>query len=769
MVIQHNAFLNLYLKDNGIFTRLFSGLTTIDGLCNQIDYISENEYAKFGYLDQDKMKGDLFEIFAELYLKLQGTGPTVGVYDYKPVKAIEDFGVDGKGLGIDGKALTVQVKFRSNPLTELTEKDIKQFPLQSIKKYGVDMNTKHNLVLFTSCVGMHYVTEKDVYDNMIRTINILKLKKDLNNNIPFWLAIDAAIKNTIDTRLTYSSTLPKDIEEYVLSKIKSLNPDQKAVFDKLQAITRLTITLPTGVGKGYLMFVDILNRIVNTEQKIFAIATHRIMLNTQHMDNAFKICNPILGNVGFVFVASTDYDKNKWQEHKDSYTTDLKKQGLNFNDIISTAGSVMEVGQEVEKHLSQGRKVVVITTYHSMDKLKDLPIDTLYCDEAHILASTNNDNPFKQNFLSLKAKNNYFLTATPKDWVNRILSEDLENNTFLMNNQTIFGERIGMKFREAVDKGYILLPTIHITYPYDYSEEKGKVASAANLAEIILDVFRKHEKDIKSKSCNPDIIGAKLLVKCASVSGKDNGMWAIYEQLKKISPIDIYAGASQADEGDSKGNKHYKNDIPIKDREDYLSTLQTMPFEDSSIVLHYDILSEGIDVAGFTGVLFLSGTLPSDPKVLQNTGRATRLHPIDRDNFTKGLITTDDKTKWIKPSCSVIIPYWDSESENTKNDLRNLILRLRRYDFELSGVPLGDDDARGDKIKVEDLELNAETKKLKKKSVQDLIHEIEELEYLEKINEKTPIEFWYHINDINLNKDAEELDKMFDEFSAIKD
>ena len=107
---------------------------------------------------------------------------------------------------------------------------------------------------------------------------------------------------------------------------------------------------------------------------------------------------------------------------------------------------------------------------------------------------------FLYNYDDIYLKNNYFLTATPKDWVNRILSEDLENNTFLMNNQTIFGERIGMKFREAVDKGYILLPTIHITYPYDYSEEKGKVASAANLAEIILDVFRKHEKDIKSKS-----------------------------------------------------------------------------------------------------------------------------------------------------------------------------------------------------------------------------------------------------------------------------
>ena len=56
MVIQHNSFLNLYLKENDIFTRLFLGLTTIDGLCNQIDYISENEYTKFGYVGADRNK-----------------------------------------------------------------------------------------------------------------------------------------------------------------------------------------------------------------------------------------------------------------------------------------------------------------------------------------------------------------------------------------------------------------------------------------------------------------------------------------------------------------------------------------------------------------------------------------------------------------------------------------------------------------------------------------------------------------------------------------
>ncbi len=455
MTIKHQQFFNLYAKDNTLFYSLFINVNTIDALCNRIDYIAEHEWRKFNYSEEensDKFKGDLFEIFAEIYFKNQGANPKIGVYNYTPNKATDDYGVDGFGKGSDGKNLTVQVKFRSNFLTELTEKDIKQFPWQSIKRFGVDPNTRYNLVLFTSCVGMHYKTKNEVYEDSIRTIDITHLQKDLNGNAPFWLSVNDAIKETIEAN-AQNKALPVNIEEYVAENINKLNEDQLRCFNKMERAVKLSVCFPTGSGKTHLMKVDILNRIIHTDEKVFAVATHRIMLNTQHMDNIFELCEPLLGKVGFIFVASSDYESNKWQEKEGTYKAKLIELGLKFDEIIGTARNTTDVNNLVYKHKINNRKVIVITTYHSMDKLKDIDIDVLYCDEAHTLATADNDNPFKRNFEKIRDKTSkfIFLTATPKD------AYSAETSAFLMNNVNIFGDRVGLKFIEAVEKGYIIM------------------------------------------------------------------------------------------------------------------------------------------------------------------------------------------------------------------------------------------------------------------------------------------------------------------------
>ena len=43
----------------------------------------------------------------------------------------------------------------------------------------------------------------------------------------------------------------------------------------------------------------------------------------------------------------------------------------------------------------------------------------------------------------------------------------------------------------------------------------------------------------------------------------------------------------------------------VADRGDYLEALQNFDENEGAIVLHYDTMSEGINVAGFTGVEFL--------------------------------------------------------------------------------------------------------------------------------------------------------------------
>jgi CRISPR/Cas system-associated endoribonuclease Cas2 len=201
--LQHETFVNLYNKDNNIFNELFKDTNTLRKLSNQIIKISKR-YKDLAYSEQDgadKVKGDLFEIFTECFFKVLPTSPSkgggYGIYNYQPAPAVDDYGVDGFGVGMDEKPLTVQVKFRSDITTELTQDDIKQFPLQSLYNYGVDKETRTNMIVFTNSKGLHWVTESRVFDCRLRAMGYEEISGLIDNNSVFWKNLNDLIDETI--------------------------------------------------------------------------------------------------------------------------------------------------------------------------------------------------------------------------------------------------------------------------------------------------------------------------------------------------------------------------------------------------------------------------------------------------------------------------------------------------------------------------------------------------------------------------------------------
>ena len=202
---------------------------------------------------------------------------------------------------------------------------------------------------------------------------------------------------------------------------------------------------------------------------------------------------------------------------------------------------------------------------------------------------------------------------------------------------------------------------------------------------------------MRKRSAEPDKLGVKILIKCSSVTDE---MWPLFELLLGTLPgVKICAGASVENVGgiDIQG-KHYIYTKNIPKRDNFLKELQSLKDEEEAIVLHFDILSEGINVAGFTGIMFLSGLLLTITKILQNIGRTTRLHEIDRQRLINKLISVaecalEPQSTWIKPCSSVIIPYWDDKSNETRRLMATIIHDLRyRYDFNARlEVNLGDD------------------------------------------------------------------------------
>lgn len=137
--------------------------------------------------DPDKYKGDGFELFVEFLIKFSPIDNRIGIGNYHPV--IEgDTGVDGFGIGIDGKAATVQVKYRGNTESFLTaNKDhLSNFGFASQNRYNVDIESKTNMVVFTTAANLHYFTENEMLLGKVRCIAYKDLRDLVDNNILFW-------------------------------------------------------------------------------------------------------------------------------------------------------------------------------------------------------------------------------------------------------------------------------------------------------------------------------------------------------------------------------------------------------------------------------------------------------------------------------------------------------------------------------------------------------------------------------------------------------
>ena len=198
--ISHSSFLNLFIKNHNIFRELFN--------CNNMSQLTKNiidiseDWESYGYKEDegsDKLKGDLFEIFAEIFFKLNSSDSKVGITDYTPSESTDDYGVDGYGVAMNGLPCTVQVKFRSNINTQLTIKDLKNFQGLSYRKYKVPVDSTQNLFIFTNCKGVHWNTETRVMENSVITfcsfngqsnhsLNVL-----VDNNSSFWKNLEKII------------------------------------------------------------------------------------------------------------------------------------------------------------------------------------------------------------------------------------------------------------------------------------------------------------------------------------------------------------------------------------------------------------------------------------------------------------------------------------------------------------------------------------------------------------------------------------------------
>lgn len=165
------------------------------------EYMKAIEKYALQISDEDErrtFKGDMLEILAEIFFKAFENSPTVGLRNYTPIPLDQDYGVDAKGINANGETCAVQVKYRLNPLEEITYSDIARTYASGNIQLKLDLKGKDRIYVFTTASGVNKECRK-VFNRMVRVIGKNIIRREINNNVNFWLTAFNEIVETLNS------------------------------------------------------------------------------------------------------------------------------------------------------------------------------------------------------------------------------------------------------------------------------------------------------------------------------------------------------------------------------------------------------------------------------------------------------------------------------------------------------------------------------------------------------------------------------------------
>jgi len=384
----------------------------------------------------------------------------------------------------------------------------------------------------------------------------------------------------------------------------------------------------TGAGKSYTMGWSIRERIAAGDSVIVVVAP-RILLAQQ----LFKSIDSLIGKSA-TFQHLFVYSGEAIQREEEVLTSEQ------ILDVHFSTTSIHEIQEEKERADRNNVPLILMTTYHSLDRIIEsgIPIDTVYLDEVHNAVSLEFSKPVRQ--LSEVAGRMYSYTATPK----KTHSAKGRGN----NNQEVYGKIIcEVTAKELIEAGAIVPPKINYLYSKINASDVDNVSLTR---EIVKQTFEHYEE------CHSHL-NHKILFAC-------DGTETIH-QLQTQTDLVKWAQQNNIDTFITTSNYgDWVNGVQLKSRKEFLERLQKYGGDPNRkiAILHYSILSEGIDVPGLTGCVPLRNMNPIT--LTQTIGRVLRMLPVDRRAISEGLVKAGDTDSYVKGYGLVTVPiHKDSEND----------------------------------------------------------------------------------------------------------
>jgi superfamily II DNA or RNA helicase len=359
------------------------------------------------------------------------------------------------------------------------------------------------------------------------------------------------------------------------------------------------IVIPTGGGKTFLEAAVIEHQMdQNRLNRIHLVLAPRILLANQLIREFRSYNGPIYRVVAFHSGQhEPDYDDITWQERS---TTDPRV-----------------VIDEWQKSLRKDQDLVVFSTYHSCGKLKGIDFDTILADESQYCVSSD----FNESVRHLSGRVRLFFTATEKH-TSSVTGRGL-------NNASFYGERLyEISPRQLIEKGLIVPPILHVMHADTKDEE-------LSIMQQVIEISRAQDDYARPK------LGFSKILFAMGGTGDVNLIAEGNLKIRAALPThDVFTITSKS--GAMMNGKQMR-------REDFLDRIKDAK---DCLIFHYDILSEGIDVDGITGVAMMRNM--GVAKLQQTIGRAVRLYKPNPDLKKCALISVpvlngnEDDSEYLK-------------------------------------------------------------------------------------------------------------------------
>jgi superfamily II DNA or RNA helicase len=447
---------------------------------------------------------------------------------------------------------------------------------------------------------------------------------------------------------------------------------QQEAVNKTDLHKKGIFVLPTGTGKTMIQAAIIEKFIGSTNQfKMFVVNGPRIILTYQLLKEiyTYMVSKGIECRYHFVHSGSPldirDLEQLRIQ-------TDIP-----FSQIGSTTSSI-ELTKVMEETRELGIPLIIFSTYHSADRIEqsrrfiNQPISVVFNDEAHYLVQDR----FYDIIDTINTERQYFFTATM-----RVNEESPEGRG--MNNVSSYGEVIHFLLpRDAIEMGKMVRPRIHLVTTNgvktddDFDRSLNKVIHNSFITQV--EYFKEH---------HPNIV-PKIIVATRGSSDIKTFLGSDEYTLLRESGVEVFAISS---------NEEIENDIngvKVK-RQEFLKKIKEVGKDKTKmmLVLHFDILTEGIDVPGLTSCMPIRNLNKS--RFIQTLGRCSRLDSEDRSRLESGEIQWTDVELMNKPYAYVILPELTLTNKDDMAQMKQFVLQLRDYGFNPSEDIVSDAEPLG--------------------------------------------------------------------------